>query len=550
MKPRTIDPPRTKPAGGYVLCAAGGLFALWWLRKLGLIRGLDFRVFFALLEMQARRCELPAGRDPRYSLLELSRLCGGTSEPELKRALRRLRKVGFVKGFTRTTLVLARHSGDLVLDDETRQILDEKFLRLRSPRRLVPFPRRMARLLASGACITFAAVILGTAIATLFSRRGVVTARGAYKASWLAEAFGISERTVYRHRTYLVEELGWLRIIASPQLKQNANGLLVEVDLDWDAAPPVPASDLVSVSASVSVSIPVVAKAEASNRAGEPRRTPDLTETNLAPAPDCQAPPAEIGGHLSGPRDLYKEPFQEELNNKPAPDGGPGSGNGVYQPKISNLDRDSNSNSQPNSERNANANANSAGAKPNLKRVTLADLKDPARLAELHAQAVAEKLITNSENDRLQFFAAAERAKTVGSKNPPGLFVRIVRSGLWRFLSQDDEEAARRKIRLLLYPETRPESNGRHGPFSGLSDDLSMGQRLEPPRPRRSEDALIVQAVTNALKRAGFRGDPFYALKRERPEWTRDRWNAAMAELGLGQPVESHAHTNADALLL
>lgn len=545
MKPRTIEPPRTKPAGGYVLCAAGGLFALWWLRKLGLIRGLDFRVFFALLEMQARRCELPAGRDPRYSLLELSRLCGGTSEPELKRALRRLRKVGFVKGFTRTTLILARHAGDLALDDETREILDEKFLLLRSPRRLVPFPRRMARLLASGACMTFAAVILGTAIATLFSRRGVVTARGAYKASWLAEAFGISERTVYRHRTYLVEELRWLKVIASPQLKQNANGLLVEVDLDWDAAPSVPASDLVSV--------PIEAKVnpEVSNGAGESKPTPDSTGTSIAPAapePDCQAPPAQNGGHLSGPRDLYKEPFQEELNNKPAPGGGPGSGIGVYQPKISNLDRDSNSNSQPNSERSANASANTAGAKPNLKRVTLADLKDPARLAELHAQAIMEKLITNSENDRLQFFAAAERAKTVGSKNPPGLFIRIVRSGLWRFLSQDDEEAARRKIRALLYPETRPESNGRHGPFSGLSDDLNMGQRFEAPRPRRSEDAIIVQAVTNALKRAGYRGDPFYALKRERPEWTRDRWNAAMAELGLSQPVGSHAHTNAGAL--
>jgi hypothetical protein len=523
MKPRTIDPPRTKPAGGYVLCAAGGLFALWWLRKLGILRGLDFRVFFALLEMQARRCELPEGRDPRHGLLELSRLCGGTSEPELKRALRRLRKVGFVKGFTRATLVLARNADDLALDDETREFLDEKFLLLRSPKRLVPLPRRMVRLLASGACMTFAAVILGTAIATLFFKRGVVTARGAYKASWLAEAFGISERTVYRHRTYLVEELRWLRIIASPQLRQNANGLLVEVDLDWDGAPPI--------SILVSIEPKAESKQEASHEAGESKRTPDSTGTSLAPEPDCQAPPAQNGGHLSGPRDLYKEPFQEELNNKPAPGGGPESGNGVYQPKISDLDRNSNSN--PNSERNANASANSTGAKPNLKRVTLADLKDPARLAELHAQAVAEKLITGSENDRLQFFAAAERAKTVGSKNPPGLFIRIVRSGLWRFLSQDDEEAARRKIRALLYPEARPESNGRHGPFSGLSDDLGMdiGRRPEVSRPRLSEDALIVRAVTNALKRAGYRGDPFYALKRERPEWTRDRWDRAAAEL-------------------
>lgn len=475
------DRTRAKPAGGYVLVAAGGLFALWWLRKFGIIRGLDFRVFFALLEMRERRCGLPGGRDPEFGLPELSRLCGGAAEPELRRSLRRLRRAGLVRRFTRSALVLAKHPADLTLDDATRELLDEKLLLLRSPRRLVPFPRRMARLLASGSCYTFAGVILGTAIATLFCRKGEVSSRGAYKASWLAEAFGISERTVYRHRTHLAEELGWIRIIDSHQLRQNARGLLVEVDLDWDGA----------VSAGESVG------------------------AGGAESPICQAPPAGIGARLSGPRDLDKEPFQEELNTKPAPGGGHGSGVGVYQPVI----RD--------------GNPDTVGVRPSLKRVTAEDLKDPGRLAALRKQAIGEGLITGSEHDRLQFFAAAERARSVGSKNPPGLFVRIVRSGLWRFLSQDDEDAARRKIRTLLYPEGRPDPNGQHGPFSGLSGGIGQEARVEPRREGPSEDALVVRSVTNALKRAGFRGDPFYALKSQRPEWTRDRWDRAAAELGM-----------------
>jgi len=489
----TNDHARKKPAGGFVLLAAGGLFAPWWLRKLGVIRALDFRAYFALLEMRERRCGCgePGGRDPEYSLRELGNLCGGAGERELRKSLRRLKRAGLVREFTRTSLVLARGPDDLTLDDEARAVLDEQLGFLRSPRRLVPFPRRMVRLLASGACYTFAGVILGTAIATLFYRRGEVTSRGAYKASWLADAFGLSERTVYRHRNYLAQELGWLRVIDSHQLDQNARGLLVEVDLDWEFAAP--------------------AGAEPSDGAGEQER--ERPPVGPAAPADCQAPRPEIGARLSGPRGSYKEPFQEgDLNNKPVP------GIGIYQPRI-----------QESNPRRIPERPPAAGARPNLKRVTLDDLKDPKRLLALHGQAVGEGLVTGSEHDRLQFFAAAERARTVGSKNPPGLFVRIVRSGLWRFLSQDDEDAARRKIRELIHPVGGPGEIGPPRPVFGLP--AGIGEQAKAQRPEPSEDALIVRAVTNALKRAGHRGDPFYALKSHRPEWTRERWERAEAEL-------------------
>ena len=42
---------------------------------------------------------------------------------------------------------------------------------------------------------------------------------------------------------------------------------------------------------------------------------------------------------------------------------------------------------------------------------------------------------------------------------------------------------------------------------------------------------LLVQVVRAAVARADYRGDAFPLLKRQQPEWTRDRWDRAAAEL-------------------
>jgi hypothetical protein len=142
------------------------------------------------------------------------------------------------------------------------------------------------------------------------------------------------------------------------------------------------------------------------------------------------------------------------------------------------------------------------------------------RLLELHGQARTAGLIGPSENDRLRFVAAAEHARVIGTRNPCGLFARLVRGGLYHYVTQDDEDAASARLKRHLFGDPRrpgPELFPRATP-----------ERVE--RPKLSEDAMLVRAVRAALDRAGFRGDPFYALKREKPEWTRDRWDRAVAE--------------------
>ena len=81
---------------------------------------------------------------------------------------------------------------------------------------------------------------------------------------------------------------------------------------------------------------------------------------------------------------------------------------------------------------------------PRLVHVVPMDLVEPRRVAELFRQAANAGLVRESSMERLQFFAAAERAKRLASRNPAGFFVHLVRHRLWRHVSHADEEAARR----------------------------------------------------------------------------------------------------------
>ena len=155
--------------------------------------------------------------------------------------------------------------------------------------------------------------------------------------------------------------------------------------------------------------------------------------------------------------------------------------------------------------------------KPDVKNVVIEDLKDTGRLLELHGQAVDIGLVTTSERDRLRFVGAAEHARAVGTKNPCGLFVRLVRCALWNFLTQDDEDAANVRLKRHLFR-------------TPVAVEVP---RSSPARSREflSEDAILVREVRAAAAGARFRGDAFPLLKRSKPEWTRERWDNALAEL-------------------
>ena len=145
------------------------------------------------------------------------------------------------------------------------------------------------------------------------------------------------------------------------------------------------------------------------------------------------------------------------------------------------------------------------------------DLKDTGRLLELFDQAIVGGLVTASERDRLRFMGAAEHARAIGTRNPCGLFVRMVRCGLWSFLTQDDEDAANARFKRHLFEMIIHEQTPQIPP---VREAVEL-----------SEDARLVRAVRAAVSRARYQGDAFPLLRREHPEWTRERWDRASAEL-------------------
>ena len=116
---------------------------------------------------------------------------------------------------------------------------------------------------------------------------------------------------------------------------------------------------------------------------------------------------------------------------------------------------------------------------PTLNDVRVEELKDTGRLLQLHDQAVARGFVGSSEADRLRFVGAAEHAMAVGKGNPPGLFCHLVRGRLWRYLTQDDEDAAGLRLKRHLFGPPRGGGPG------GSRSAVAVGPGL-------SRDAMLV----------------------------------------------------------
>ncbi len=168
-------------------------------------------------------------------------------------------------------------------------------------------------------------------------------------------------------------------------------------------------------------------------------------------------------------------------------------------------------------------------------RVNTQDLKDPKRLMHLYKDAVDRGLVGSSEPDRLKFFAAAQYVYRTKSKNPPALFHWIVAHGKWDRVRCVDEDRGSRQVKQQLYGRSRRASSG-----PGQATRRSGHQPLE-----LSADARLVAEVKKRLASIGFRGDPYDALKRKKPSFTRERWDQAMLELTDAQAKRQKARSAA-----
>lgn len=433
---------------------------VWWAYHEGHITKLALRAYFGAIELEVRR-RLSGGKY-QPSLGELRKLVGGleTGQGGLRPAIKQLLAVGLLRACSKEGIVFAESADELRCPD--RSGLDAMLGQLQGVTRRVPVPRRMIRRLAGGLSKARTATVLAHLIRCLFYRKGEgVNPVGCCKASWVSDVFGVTERSVFDARKFLVVELGWLLAEDCSQRVLNRDGLWVSVNLAWG---PEGQGDSTELSTADAASAP-------------------------AAADESSGPRPENAGHFAGPS-TDKNPLRESNNQKPASrppaSGGPA----------------------------GFSSSNSGEKKPDLRDVVPEDLRDATRLLELHAQAVEARFISASEADRLAFLAASAHARAVGLK-PCRLFSWMVRGKRFEFITQADEDAARS---LLKPPVPRDRERPTPAPQHRPEETLSA-------------DALLARSVQAALARAGFRGDPLPLVRRERPEWTRERWDAAVAEL-------------------
>jgi hypothetical protein len=491
-----------KIAGGFVLLNVAAIMTAWRAcraRPLGIG---DFRAWLACHELVARRCHVHRDRDrsPRYGVAELAKLTG-TPEKRARASIRRLvvagllewsgDAIGFPDQFTgvgkmvrevpaeaggSTEKLGGKVEQDHVLEDE--DVVDC----IGRGKGDLAIPRRILRFLVAGARPALIATTLGLLLRCLSRRKGGFDGRGRVKASWIARTFGISIPAVKVARRELIA-LGWIAAEDSDQWAMNRWGRAFRIDLGWE--------------------VPTMSSG------------PD----SIPPHPDPGSNPI--------PPDL-QTPIPSRRNENQEPAGGP-SGFSIEDQSTERGPQGPRPPSQPGkglAPKTPPPGPQSPGGPPPTPRladVRPEDLKDTGRLLDLHRQAVAKGLVTASEADRLRFIGAAEHALAIAT-NPTALFAWLVLNGCWRYITGADEDSARRRLRVHDFGMPRMSAQPSPSVFS-------TSRPIEPGW--LSEDARIVKTVREACIRAGVYRDPWPTFVARYPEWTRPRWDAAMAEFGL-----------------
>ena len=268
-------------------------------------------------------------------------------------------------------------------------------------RRSFPMPRRMLRLLAGGVKLSVLATVLGHLLrCPHYSKTQGWNPVGACKASWVAAAFGVSERSVKRARAHLIEELGWLFAEGAEQWYLNRFGGRFGVQMDWNPSTP----------------------SSMGEGSAQQFSTSEMSPPFGGSAPDLSPPESE-------------QPSPLEIQ-KSTP--------GALCPRP----------------RNESSTKKGGGAVPKLSKVTLQDLKSVPRVMELFDLALENRVWrakgwtpTDNEPERLNWAAAARRAHVRGGPNPCGLFVHLVSSRKWAHISNDDEDAVRLEVARWRHPE-------------------------------------------------------------------------------------------------
>ena len=428
--------------------------ALWALGE-GEVTFKAFRVYVACFELVAireaaarsRKRQRVAGQEPVafFRKEEILRLIGGKLGQSVAAELRALKEAS-----------LLTFSSEQITFTETplpgsTELLGELSGR-RSPARPIPVPRRAIKFIAACTRPSLSKTMLAYILRGLSIDRstGEVKGRGAVKATWIADTFGLSLRAVRAARAKLMV-MGWIsKDTASKQWKLNRTGAYFEINCEWKEdkkgkVEAVRGSQCIAEACAqgsrgllVAPSFRGEAAAPAANPQPEERRgnyKPRSAQAvdNLPADTREFAPPQGQNRPEFAPPYKYKKTSYEYKNQKTPTE--------VAAPAATSIKKESGFCMKKKEE--------GEKAPPNIRNVKLIDLKKPRRLQALYQEFVRVGELQPGEASAINFAAAAVRAGKLDlpDERRVKVFLGIIKRRLWGNITQAEEDRALSVIR-------------------------------------------------------------------------------------------------------
>lgn len=427
----------------------------------GLISLSDLRAFFALLSMAAIRDAAEyrgrkTGDGVCYKEEEILTHLGSSGKISPQQSIKRLQKrnlLTFSPGAVKFTDEALPFAASLI-DDLAGG---------RSPKRLIPIPRRVIKFLAS--CHQPAMVKATTAILIrgLTYKKGAVHLAGSCKSSWVARVVRISLRSAKYARMWLIK-MGLISLdTGSTQRKLNRTGAYFVVNPSWE---PI-CTQLMPEAIEERSEHPELSTVE------EPLMP--LTREEKALAVDKSvvsdqdfAPPIASKCTEFAPPNKDKKP-SKEANKDQIP------------PSTSLV---------PGVDKKTLATPEKNQKPPLLHAIAAPDLSDFPRCESLYWQAVKQGWIEHGELNALNWISAAVRAKEVARKqggDPVRIFVSLVRKKLWNYITNEQEDYARQT--LAKFREYNPDY------FRVMPEARLQSDSVGPPSGNPCEKRGVTQVV-------------------------------------------------------
>ena len=173
--------------------------------------------------------------------------------------------------------------------------------------------------------------------------------------------------------------------------------------------------------------------------------------------------------------------------------------------------------------------------KPRMPTIRPDDFHSTDSILALHARAVAEGLVTDSEHGRLQFVSAVEHSLAVTSRDggdPCRLLAYLVNGGRWMLITQAEEDRAVARLKRHFHGESGDSRPSQPDPPADQADHAEPHRDPAELSPAQLE---TIRRIIEHLDGIRFEGSYAAALCRQIPDVTHAQAERIISQLTADQ---------------